>query len=348
VPAAVSSFSQFEASHSMSNASGDVAAARVEEFIDKVGQIRQQLHKVVVGQDETIDLLLTCALTGSHALLVGVPGLAKTLMVKALASTFDWRFSRIQFTPDLMPSDITGYELLSRDAEGGAPSMTFRRGPVFANLVLADEINRAAPKTQSALLEAMAEQHVTVGGQTHLLEEPFLVVATQNPIEQEGTYPLPEAQLDRFMMEIRLDYPSSAQEEEIVLRTSGRTAPLPTPVFDRATFLTLRELVQAVPVPQNVAAFAVKLCRASRPADQAAGQFVKDYISWGAGPRGSQNLVMAAKARALLMGRTAPIIEDVQAVVLPVLRHRVIPNHRAVGDGLTNDALVSRILREAA
>src|SRR4051794_32326445 len=202
----------------------ELARERVAAFSDRVQAIRQQLHQVVIGQDTTIDRLLVCALTGSHALLVGVPGLAKTLMVKALASVFDWKFSRVQFTPDLMPSDITGYELLGRDAQAAVPSMVFRPGPVFANLVLADEINRAAPKTQSALLEAMAERHVTVGGRTHQLEDPFLVVATQNPIEQEGTYPLPEAQLDRFMMEIHIEYPTPDQEEEIVLRTTGGAA----------------------------------------------------------------------------------------------------------------------------
>src|SRR5580693_6418912 len=216
-----------------------IARERVREFVDQVRAIRNSLHEVIVGQDETIDQLLICALTGSHALLMGVPGLAKTLMVKALAAAFDWKFSRIQFTPDLMPSDITGYELLGRDAQT-APSMVFRPGPVFANLVLADEINRAAPKTQSALLEAMAERHVTVGGRTHHLEDPFLVVATQNPIEQEGTYPLPEAQLDRFMMEIHIDYPSPEQEEEIVMKTSGAAPPLPAATMDRGEFLELR------------------------------------------------------------------------------------------------------------
>jgi MoxR-like ATPase len=219
---------------------------------------------------------------------------------------------------------------------------------VFANLVLADEINRAAPKTQSALLEAMAEQHVTVGGQTYPLEEPFLVVATQNPIEQEGTYPLTEAQLDRFMMEIRLDYPTAAQEEQIVQQTSGRAAALPAAAFDRQAFLELRDLVEAVPVPQTVVAYAVRLCRASRPEDAATRAFVKDYVAWGAGPRGAQNLVLAAKARALLMGRTAPTFDDVQAVAVPVLGHRVIPNHRAVGDGVTAKAIVGHLLKEAA
>ncbi len=325
----------------------EMAQERVEAFTQQVRSIRERLHEVVVGQDDTIDLLLTCALTGSHALLVGVPGLAKTLMVKALAAAFDWKFSRIQFTPDLMPSDITGYELLGRDAQT-APSMVFRPGPVFANLVLADEINRAAPKTQSALLEAMAEQHVTVGGRTYPLDEPFLVVATQNPIEQEGTYPLPEAQLDRFMMEIRLTYPTDEQEQDIVLKTTGRATSLPAAAFDKQAFLQLREIVRAVPVPQHLAAHAVRICRSSRPEDPRSGKFVKDYVSWGAGPRGSQNLVLAAKARALLFGRAAPTVDDVAAVALPVLRHRVIANHRAVGDRITTDEIVSRLVNDAA
>jgi MoxR-like ATPase len=218
-----------------------------------------------------------------------------------------------------MPADITGYELLGRDENNGAPRMTFRQGPVFANLVLADEINRATPKTQSALLEAMAELQVTVGGQTYRLEEPFLVVATQNPIEQEGTYPLPEAQLDRFMMEIHIEYPSPQQEEQIVMKTSGAALAMPAPVFDRAAFVELRDLVWSVPIPQTVAAYAVKLCGASRPTDPRAPKFVKDYVAWGAGPRGSQNLVRAAKARALLDGRATPTVEDVRTVALPVL-----------------------------
>jgi MoxR-like ATPase len=327
----------------------DVSAQRkVEQFVNRVQSIRQALHQVVIGQDQTIDLLLICALTGSHSLLVGVPGLAKTLMVKALASAFHWRFNRVQFTPDLMPSDITGYELLGRDEQSGAPCMTFRHGPVFANLVLADEINRAAPKTQSALLEAMAEQHVTVGGQTYNLEDPFLVVATQNPIEQEGTYPLPEAQLDRFMMEIQIDYPTAAQEEQIVLSTSGAQPKLPEASFERATFLELRDLVWAAPVPQTVAAYAVKVCGSSRPGDARAGSFVNSYVGWGAGPRGSQNMVRAAKARALLEGRTAPTIEDVRAVAVPILRHRILPNHRAIGDGVTSRQIVDRLLADVA
>jgi len=323
----------------------EIAQDHVGEFVDRVRSIRESLHQVVVGQDETIDLLLTCALTGSHALLVGVPGLAKTLMVKALASTFDWKFSRIQFTPDLMPSDITGYELLGKRKDDDSPSMTFRPGPVFANLVLADEINRAAPKTQSAMLEAMAEKQVTVGGQTYHLEDPFITIATQNPIEQEGTYPLPEAQLDRFMMEIRIEYPQPDQEEEIVMKTAGGTPPLPEAALDQAAFLQLRDLVLAVPVPRNVAKFSVSLCGASRPHDPRASQFVKDYISWGAGPRGSQNLVIAAKAHALLQGRTAPTESDVMAVALPVLRHRICINHRAVGDGIVTEDVIEHLLK---
>jgi MoxR-like ATPase len=309
-----------------------------------VQRIRDSLHEVVIGQDEAIDRLLICALTGSHALLVGVPGLAKTLMVKALASAFKWSFKRVQFTPDLMPSDITGYELLGRSAEAGGPQMAFRPGPVFANLLLADEINRAAPKTQSALLEAMAEKHVTVGGQTHALEDPFVVVATQNPIEQEGTYPLPEAQLDRFMMEIHIGYPTTAQEEEIVAKTTASPAVMPEAAFDRAEFLNLRDLVWAVPTPDHVVKYAVRLCEASRPNNASDGSYINNYVSWGAGPRGGQNLMWAAKARALLEGRAAPVVEDIRAIAMPVLRHRIIANHRAIGDGISSDDIIRHML----
>jgi MoxR-like ATPase len=329
-------------------ASTEIAGRRVSEFTQRVQAIRASLHQVIVGQDRTIDLLLTCALTGSHTLLVGVPGLAKTLMVKALAAAFEWKFARVQFTPDLMPADITGYELLGREGQSGGAAMVFRPGPVFANLVLADEINRAAPKTQSAMLECMAEKHVTVGGKTYPLEAPFLVVATQNPIEQEGTYPLPEAQLDRFMMEIHIDYPTPAQEEEIVTKTTTGELPLPESKFDRKDFLELQQLVFAVPIPQSVSAYAVRLCGASRPNDERALPFAKDYVSWGAGPRGSQNLVWAAKARALLDGRTTPTIEDIRSAALPILRHRILVNHRAVGDGVTSDNVVTNLLEAVA
>jgi MoxR-like ATPase len=330
----------------MTTATDDAKAEQLlAQFAFSVRTIRQGLHQVVIGQQQIIDQLLICALTGSHALIVGVPGLAKTLMVKALASVFHWRFARVQFTPDLMPADITGYELLGRD-ESGTPTMSFRRGPLFANLILADEINRATPKTQSALLEAMAERQVTVGGQTYELEEPFLVVATQNPIEQEGTYPLPEAQLDRFMMEIHIDYPSPQQEEQIVMSTSGASPRLPSAELGRDAFLSLRELVWSVPIPTTVAAYAVKLCGTSRPTDPRATKHVKDYVAWGAGPRGSQNLVRAAKAKALLEGRAAPTIEDVRTLAAPVLRHRILPNHRAVGDRVTADAIIEQLLAD--
>ncbi len=327
-------------------AAAPIAEEQVELFSSRVRAIRESLHHTVVGQDQTIDNLLVCVLTGSHALLVGVPGLAKTLMVKALAAAFHWKFSRVQFTPDLMPSDITGYELLGRNGPDGGPTMTFRAGPIFAHLVLADEINRAAPKTQSALLEAMAEKHVTVGGETYPLDEPFVVVATQNPIEQEGTYPLPEAQLDRFMMEIRIGYPTPEQEEQIVTSTAGLNPQLPAAEFDRETFLQLRDLVLAVPVPKSVSSYAVRLCGASRPGDDRAVQMTDDYVSWGAGPRGAQNLVLAAKAQALLEGRTAPTVGDVQTVATPILRHRIIINHRAVGDGVTTDDVIQNLLAE--
>jgi MoxR-like ATPase len=267
-------------------------------------------------------------------------------MVKALAAAFDWKFARIQFTPDLMPADITGYELLGRHETSGAPDMVFRHGPIFANLVLADEINRATPKTQSALLEGMAELQVTVGGQTYPLEQPFLVVATQNPIEQEGTYPLPEAQLDRFMMEIQISYPTPQQEEQIVMKTGGAVPAMPKAAFDRTAFLELRDLIWSAPIPQTVAAYAVKLCGASRPTDSRAPKYVKDYVAWGAGPRGSQNLVRAAKAKALFEGRAAPTVEDIRSVSLPVLRHRILPNHRAIGDAVDSDQIINRLLIE--
>lgn len=318
-------------------------AQQLEKFAADVQRIRGWLQQTVVGQNETIEQLLMCALTGSHALLVGAPGLAKTLMVKAMATAFGWKFARIQFTPDLMPTDITGYELLGR-SDDGSTNMVFRPGPVFANLVLADEINRAAPKTQSALLEAMGEKHVTVGGETYPLESPFLVVATQNPIEQEGTYPLPEAQLDRFMMQIHIDYPTPQEEREIVMKTTSSDLQLAPGDMSVDEFLQLRTTIMQVPVPEHVVDFAVAICGSSRPADIRSTEEIRDYLAFGAGPRGAQNLVMAAKARAIIQGRPAPTIEDVQAVALPVLRHRLIINHRALGDGVTTDQMVQRLI----
>lgn len=320
------------------------ATAVSERFVRQAFLVRQKLKEAIVGQDDVLDQLLICALTGSHALIVGAPGLAKTLMVKALARALNLKFSRVQFTPDLMPSDITGYELLARSSETGDMSMQFRRGPIFANLVLADEINRAAPKTQSALLEAMAEHHVTIGGATHDLDDPFLVIATQNPIEQEGTYPLPEAQLDRFMMEIRVGYPTIEQEREIVMKTTAEPEMFSDSTMTREDFIALRKTVRAVPVPYSVVDYAVLLCNGTRPEESGAVDTVKKYVAFGAGPRGSQNLVLAAKARALLEGRTAPIVGDVRAVAEPILRHRILMNHRAIGDGYSVDKLIKTLL----
>jgi MoxR-like ATPase len=321
----------------------------IENFQQSVGRIRTALKQVIVGQEAVIEQLLICALTGSHALLVGAPGLAKTLMVKSLASIFDWKFSRVQFTPDLMPSDITGYELLMRDNTSGNTEMKFRFGPIFANLVLADEINRAAPKTQSALLEAMAERHVTVGGVTYPLDDPFLVIATQNPIEQEGTYPLPEAQLDRFMMEIRIGYPTPEVERDIVQRTTSSELPMPDKQFTPELFNQLKHLVRSVPVPDPIADYAVALCSASRPGGNGTThKSCEQYVTFGAGPRGSQNLVMASKARALMYGRPVPTREDIVAVAKPILRHRIIVNHRAMGDGISTDDLIDKLLKEVA
>lgn len=315
----------------------------VDAFLAQIPSLRKILSQSIIGQDLVLDQLLICALSGSHALLVGAPGLAKTLMVKSLANAFHWRFSRIQFTPDLMPSDITGYELLGRDTQTNEMSMRFRKGPIFANLVLADEINRAAPKTQSALLEAMAERHVTVGGESYSLEEPFLVVATQNPIEQEGTYPLPEAQLDRFMMEIHVGYPTHAQEKEIVFKTTGNETSMADSKLTREAFLELRLAVRSVPAPDHIVDFAVSLCSATRPGSD--NKMVDDYVAFGAGPRGSQNLVLAAKARALLLGRAAPILEDLMSVAIPVLRHRIIVNHRAIGDGVDTIQIIESLAK---
>ncbi len=314
----------------------------IDSLLQQIQQLRGLLQNSIVGQTEVLDNLLICALSGSHALLVGAPGLAKTLMVKSLANAFHWRFNRVQFTPDLMPSDITGYELLQRDSQSGNNVMQFRAGPIFTNLLLADEINRAAPKTQSALLEAMAERHVTVGGATHHLESPFLVVATQNPIEQEGTYPLPEAQLDRFMMEIHVGYPSKEEEKNIVRMTTGNVLPPADSPLSKESFLALQNAVRNIPVPEHLLDRAVELCRGTRP--DSSNLRIADYVAFGAGPRGSQNLVLAAKARSLLMGRTAPIEEDLVRVAIPVLRHRIVVNHRAIGDGITSESLIQELL----
>jgi MoxR-like ATPase len=308
-----------------------------------------EIEKRVVGQKQVIDQLLVGLFAGGHCLFVGVPGLAKTLLVGTLAELLELQFSRIQFTPDLMPSDITGTEVLEEDRGTGRRAFRFVAGPLFANLVLADEINRTPPKTQAALLQAMAERRVTAGGRTHLLPGPFLVFATQNPIEQEGTYPLPEAQLDRFMFQINVDYPSADEELQIVRTTTGQPLAPIQPVLSPDEILRLQALVLRVPVAEHVLRHAVELARRSRPDPKGATtkdtpEFINQYLAWGAGPRASQFLILAAKARAILEGRYAAEIEDVRAMARPVLQHRFILNFHAEAEGMTSGKLVDRLL----
>jgi MoxR-like ATPase len=303
-----------------------------------------QIARRVVGQHQIVDNLVAALLAGGHALLVGVPGLAKTLLVQTVSQALDLEFSRVQFTPDLMPSDITGTELLEEDHATGRRVFRFVRGPVFGNIVLADEINRAPPKTQAALLQAMQEHAVTAAGKTHRLPEPFFVLATQNPIEQEGTYPLPEAQLDRFMFELRVGYPSRDEEERIVTATTGDTTAGVEPVIGAQRLSELQHLVRRLPAPPTVVNFAVRLARSTRPDDADATPDVKRFVSWGAGPRASQYLVLGAKARAAMDGRALPDIDDVRAVALPVLRHRLVLNFQAEAEGVTVERLLD--LRE--
>ncbi|MRR08653.1 MoxR family ATPase [bacterium] len=303
-----------------------------------------ELSKVIVGQRQVIDELLTALLTGGHVLLVGVPGLAKTLLINSLAQCLQLTFNRIQFTPDLMPSDITGTDII--EEEGGTRRRFFKfvRGPVFANVVLADEINRTPPKTQAALLQAMQERTVTAGGTTYRLEEPFFVLATQNPIEQEGTYPLPEAQLDRFMFNTFIGYPDRDEEVEIVRSTTSAYSAQLSPVLSGRRIAELQQLVRKVPVADEVVAYAVGLARASRPAVAGAPDYVREYVAWGAGPRASQHLILGAKAAAILDGRLAPSLDDVRRMALPVLRHRIITNFNAEAAGVDSVEIVNRLL----
>jgi MoxR-like ATPase len=307
-------------------------------------RILVELRKAIVGQDEVIDHLLTALFAGGHVLLVGVPGLAKTLLVSSVARVLDLQFSRIQFTPDLMPSDITGTDILEEDSTSGRRAMRFIQGPIFANVVLADEINRTPPKTQAALLQAMQEREVTAGGQTFKLPPPFFVLATQNPIELEGTYPLPEAQLDRFMYNVQVDYPSQVEEENIVAATTSAHVPKLERVLSGKDIMELQQLVRRVPVTEHVVRYAVKLARATR-GGEGAPDFVRQWVSWGAGPRASQYLVLGAKTRAVLRGRFAPGIEDVQAVAPSVLRHRIITNFTAEAEGVKPDRIVADLLQ---
>jgi MoxR-like ATPase len=308
--------------------------------------IVREVSKVIVGQSQVINELLISLLARGHCLLIGVPGLAKTLLISTLARVLQLKFNRIQFTPDLMPSDITGTEIIEEDTSTGRKAFKFVRGPVFANIVLADEINRTPPKTQAALLQAMQEHEVSAAGETHKLEEPFFVLATQNPIEQEGTYPLPEAQLDRFMFNLWVNYPSLDEEKQIVKTTTGgREASLKV-VLDAAQIIELQKLVREVPVADNVVDYAVNLVRQTRPNENGAPQFIKDWISWGAGPRASQYLILGAKTRAILDGRPTPDIDDVRAVARPVLRHRLVTNFNADAEGVDAVKIVERLLQD--
>jgi MoxR-like ATPase len=304
-----------------------------------------EIRKVIVGQDIIVQNLLLCLFARGHCLLIGVPGLAKTLLVRTLAQALSWDFHRIQFTPDLMPSDILGTELLETDPTTGARRMRFVPGPIFANVILADEINRTPPKTQAALLEAVQETSVTIAGRTLPIEKPFFVVATQNPIEQEGTYPLPEAQLDRFMFSLTLGYPAREQEERIVGATTTDAEANATPVFTKEELVALQHLVRQVPASPHVISYAVALARASRPNESDTLPMIKKYVEWGAGPRASQYLVLGAKARAVLTGKPAPTANDVRAVAAPVLSHRIIRNYAAVADGVTPELLIHELLQ---
>ena len=322
---------------------GDELAA-VKKLQDAYSLIRQELAKVIIGQDAVIEELLIALFCRGHALLVGVPGLAKTLLISTLSRTLGLSFSRIQFTPDLMPSDITGTEVIEEDRTTGTRQLRFVRGPVFANVILADEINRTPPKTQSALLEAMQEHQVTAGGKQHRLPQPFFVLATQNPIEQEGTYPLPEAQLDRFMFMINVGYPSEQEEFDIVQRTTAMHHVELQHVLSGEEILSLQETVRSVPVADHVIRYALQLSRLTRREQAGCPKFITDYVSWGAGPRASQYLILAGKARALLKGRHHVSIDDIRSVAMPVLRHRIVTNFNAEAEGIKSDAIVQKLL----
>ncbi len=324
------------------------AKSAAETAIDNISRARKllldEIHKIIIGQDEIIEQVLICMFSRGHALIVGVPGLAKTLLIRTIADCLHLNFNRIQFTPDLMPSDITGTDVIEEDRTTGKRLFRFVKGPVFANIVLADEINRTPPKTQSALLQAMQEYQVTASGNTYPLDLPFFVLATQNPIEQEGTYPLPEAQLDRFMFMVNIDYPSMEEERLIVKTTTRDFEAELSPVLQGADILTVQKLVRKVPVSDHVINYAVFLAAATRPKTRHAPQFVSDYLSWGAGPRAAQYLILGAKARAVLKGRFNVSCEDVRRVAHPVLRHRLFTNFNADSEGVTPDALVDRLL----
>ncbi|HJR42544.1 MAG TPA: MoxR family ATPase [Gemmatimonadaceae bacterium] len=313
----------------------------LEQLARGYKRLVEQIGRRIVGQHDIVDNLVAALLSGGHALLVGVPGLAKTLLVKTVAEALDLTFSRIQFTPDLMPSDITGTEIMEEDQSTGRRVFRYVKGPIFGNVVLADEINRAPPKTQAALLQAMQEHSVTTAGQSHALPEPFFVLATQNPIEQEGTYPLPEAQLDRFMFELRVGYPSAEEEERIVVSTTGDVEAHIAPVLNAEQLVALQHLVRRLPAPPTIVKFAVQLARSTRPDAPEATADVKKFVSWGAGPRASQYLILGAKAKAAMDGRSVPDLDDVRAVARSVLRHRIVMNFQGEAEGVSPEKLIS-------
>ena len=326
----------------------DEDLAAVERLTAAYKLLRAEMAKAIVGQEQVLEELMMCVFARGHAILEGVPGLAKTLMVSSLARCLNLEFARIQFTPDLMPSDITGTEVIQEDRATGTRDFKFLEGPIFNNIILADEINRTPPKTQAALLQAMQEYHVTAGGERHDLEPPFFVLATQNPIEQEGTYPLPEAQLDRFMFMVLVDYPTLKQERLIVKTTTMDIAGEPEAVLSAEDILSLQKVVRKVPVSQHVIDYAVNLARASRPADATAPDFVNTYLTWGAGPRAAQYLILGAKSRALLHGRYNVSCEDVRAVAKPVMRHRIFTNFNADAESITPDDLIEMLIKAVA
>ncbi|MBU2938401.1 MoxR family ATPase [Lacinutrix sp. C3R15] len=314
----------------------DVAA--VKQFVNKYKNLKQEIAKVIVGQDEVVNQILISIFSGGHALLIGVPGLAKTLMVNTIAQALGLDFKRIQFTPDLMPSDILGSEILDEHR-----NFKFIKGPIFANIILADEINRTPPKTQAALLEAMQERAVTVSGHHYKLSLPYFVLATQNPIEQEGTYPLPEAQLDRFMFAIHLNYPSFQEEVQVVKATTTDLKATVKALFTAQEIIDFQQLIRRIPVADNVIEYAVKMVAKTRPNSETAADLVKSYIDWGAGPRASQNLILAAKTHAVIQGKFSPDIEDVQAVAISILRHRIIKNYKAEAEGVSEEQIITSL-----
>jgi len=323
----------------------DVSDVQAAKYLAEVyHQLQHELQKVIVGQERVLEEILIAVFARGHCLMQGVPGLAKTLLVSTLASTMDLTFRRIQFTPDLMPSDITGTEILQEDPDSLRRRFEFQKGPVFANVLLADEINRTPPKTQSALLQAMQERQVTVGGHTYELPDPFFVLATQNPIEQEGTYPLPEAQLDRFMFMTVVNYPSRDEELEVLKRASGSVSTQVNRVLSGEQIHRLQEIVRRVPVGDHVYHFVLDLIRATRPNEAGASDFVRHWLSWGAGPRAGQYMLLAAKARALMLGRLHVMVDDIDAVAAPCLRHRLVPNFNAEAEGVTVEQIIAKLL----